>query len=101
MLADTLYILGYRPEDDSWDTDGRRTYSHDDDATRAWVLSLASVLGRQGWTKDPNQLRAFCHENGELIELEVGGEGCTGHYLHHLSNSFNPDIPSQIEQAAR
>lgn len=25
MLGETLLILGYRPEDDSWDTDGRRT----------------------------------------------------------------------------
>jgi len=48
MLEDTLTILGYRPEDDSWDTDGRRTYAHDDDATRAFLITLRGILGRQG-----------------------------------------------------
>lgn len=95
MLEDTLMILGYRPEDDSWDVEGRRTYIHDDDATRAWVVSLARVLGRQGWMRDPHQLRAFRHDNGELIELEIGGEDTSGHYLHHLSTSFQPDQPHQ------
>lgn len=30
MLEDTILILGHRPEDDSWDMDGRQTYIHDD-----------------------------------------------------------------------
>jgi hypothetical protein len=100
MLEDTLTILGYKPEDDSWDVEGRRTYIHDDDATRAWVISLERVLGRQGWTRDPNQLRAFRHDSGELIELEIGGPDTSGHYLHHLSTAFEPDTPSQKAQLA-
>lgn len=100
MLDETLYILGYRPEDDSWEIEGRRTYIHDDDATRAWVTSLARVLGRQGWMRDPNQLRAFRHESGQMIELEIGGPDTSGHYLHHLSTSFDPEMPSQKAQIA-
>jgi hypothetical protein len=83
MLADTLCILGYRPEDDSWDTDGRRTYIHDDDATRAWITSMGKVLGRQGWERDTTQLRMWRRED-QMIEIEPAGGDCTGHYLHHM-----------------
>jgi hypothetical protein len=84
MLEDTLMILGYRPEDDSWDVEGRRTYIHDDDATRAWLVSLKRIFGRQGWDRDTRDHNLFRHENGELIQIEAGGDDCTGHYLHHM-----------------
>lgn len=85
MLADTLTILGYVPEDDAWDTDGRRTYSHEDDATRAYMTTLTGILGRQGWDRDKGHLRMFRHAaTGDVIELEPGGPGVTGHFLHHM-----------------
>lgn len=82
MLDETLLILGYRPEDDSWETDGRITYIHDDDATKAWKRSVSSILGRQGWYRDKHDPNLFRHETGKLIEIESGGEDCSGHYLH-------------------
>lgn len=84
MLESTFAILGYRPEDDSWDTDGRRTYLHEDDVTKAWLLVLRRILARQGWERHPNKLRAFCHSSGQIIEIEPSGYDCTGHYLHHM-----------------
>lgn len=83
MLSDTLVILGYRPEDDAWETDGRRTYSHDDNATRAYLITLRGILGRQGFDRDPAALRTF-RRDGELIEIEPGGADTNGHYLHHM-----------------
>ena len=82
MLDETLQILGYRPEDDSWDTDGRLTFSHDDNATRAYLTTLRGILGRQGWYRDPAALRTFLHDSGRVIEIEPGGSDCDGHYLH-------------------
>lgn len=87
MLTETLTILGYRPEDDSWETDGRRTYSHDDCATRAYLTTLRSILGRQGWQRDSHALRTFRHETGQVIEVEPGGADCTGHLLHHMKSA--------------
>lgn len=84
MLTDTLTLLGYRPEDDSWATDGRCTYSHDDAATRAYLITLRGILARQGWHRDAHALRTYRHANGETIEIEPGGADCSGHYLHHL-----------------
>jgi hypothetical protein len=85
MLAVTLKILGYRPEDDSWDSEGRRTYTHEDDATRAYLTTLRAVLARQGWHRDGHALRTFRHElSGQVIEIEPGGSDCSGHYLHHM-----------------
>jgi hypothetical protein len=85
MFEDTLMILGYRPEDDSWETDGRRTYSHDDDATRAFLTTLCGILARQGWQCSPHELRTFRHQmTGQVIEIEPGGADCTGHYLHRM-----------------
>lgn len=86
LLADTLMILGYRPEDDSWDAQGRQTLIHDDNADRGFLLTLANALAPQGWRRHPTDLRAFLHEaSGEIIEIEVGGSNTTGQYLHHLS----------------
>ena len=85
MLDDVLTMLGYRPEDDSWDTDGRRTYIHDDDATRAYLITLRGILARHGWHRDTPELRMFRHEASEqVLEIEPGGADCTGHYLHHM-----------------
>lgn len=85
LLEDSLTVLGYRPEDDSWDTDGRRTYIHEDGATRAYLTTLRGILARMGWHRDTHALRTFCHEaSDQIIEIEPGGEGCTGHYLHHM-----------------
>lgn len=83
MLENTLTILGYRPEDDAWDTDGRRTYSHNDDATRAYLTTLHGILGRQGFKRDFTTLRVFRRE-GEIVAIEPGGADTNGHYLHHM-----------------
>lgn len=82
MLADTLYILGYRPEDDAWETDGRQTYIHDDNATRAWMISITRILCRQGWIKDHRDINLFRDEFGRIIQIEPCDLDCTGHYLH-------------------
>jgi len=85
MIEDVLSMLGYEPADDSWDTDGRRTYIHEDNATRAYLTTLVGILGRQGWQRSPTELRTFRHElSGQIIEIEPGGADCTGHYLHHI-----------------
>lgn len=84
MLEDTLTMLGYRPEDDAWDTDGRRTYIHDDDATRAYLTTLRGILARQGWYRDQHELRTFRNASGQILEIEPGGSDTSGHYLHHM-----------------
>lgn len=85
MLEDTLTILGYRPEDDAWESDGRRTYVHDDDATRDYLTTLRSILARQGWDRDEHALRTFRHAlTGQVVEIEPGGAETSGHYLHHM-----------------
>jgi hypothetical protein len=84
-LEDVLAVLGYRPEDDSWDVDGRRTYLHEDNATRAYLTTLRGILARNGWHRDTHALRTFRHEaSSEIIEIEPGGADCPGHYLHHM-----------------
>ncbi len=88
LLEDALTVLGYCPEDDAWETDGRRTYIHEDNATRAYLTTLRGILARQGWHRDANALRTFRHEASEqIIEIEPGGADCTGHYLHHMKAS--------------
>lgn len=82
--ADILYDLGYRPEDDSWDTDGRLTYMHDDDADRNFLFILRQRLAFLGWHRDTKALRTFRHETtGEIIEIEPGGDS-DGHLLHYM-----------------
>jgi hypothetical protein len=83
-LADLICHFGYKPEDDSWDGDGRRTYIHDAAADLVFVRNLALALTAHGWRRDLHQLRAFHHESGEFIELEPGGPDTSGHYLHHM-----------------
>jgi hypothetical protein len=85
VFEDTLLIFGYRPEDDSWDTDGRRTYIHDDNVTRSFLVTLRGILARQGWKCKALTLLEFRHEQtGQILEIEPGGPDCTGHYLHHM-----------------
>jgi hypothetical protein len=87
-LADALHLLGYRPEDDSWDTDGRITYSHDEDATKGALKIVVGALARLGWQKHETRLRTLRHwKSGDIIELEPGGADCTGHYLHYMKAS--------------
>jgi hypothetical protein len=89
MLPDITHILlvqhGYKLTDDAWISKGRRTYHHNDDATRDFITRLARVLRTSGWETHPEILRAFHHSgSGEIIEIEPGGEETTGHHLHLL-----------------
>lgn len=82
-LEESLVILGYRPEDDSWDTDGRRTYLHEGNATQARLNTVRRGLESLGWEVVKNRLRTFRDpKTCEIIEIEPGGDDCTGHYLH-------------------
>lgn len=82
-LDDTLFLFGYKPEDNSWDTDGRCTYIHNESADKSLVNTLAGALYRRGWDKHPTKLRTFEHCNThEIIEIEPGGADASGHYLH-------------------
>jgi hypothetical protein len=83
QLPETLHDLGYRLIEDCWDIQGRRTYIHDDDVTRDHLTLLNRMLGPSAWRRHPDRLRAYLHENGELIEIEPGGDA-SGHYLHHM-----------------
>jgi len=94
MLTDILIVLGYVPEGDAWESDGRRTYISEDDATRAYMVTLTKILGRHGFerqavTENTTALRSFRHvATGEIVEIEPGGEGVTGHYLHHMKAEY-------------
>jgi hypothetical protein len=80
-----LVQTGYKLIDDAWSEHGRRTYDHNDDATREFIASLAKVLQSAGWETHPNTLRAFRHPvSAEVIELEAGGSETTGHFIHHM-----------------
>jgi hypothetical protein len=91
MLEEMLALLGYKPEDDSWDTDGRRTYVNDDDLTHAFFTQLMNGLLHEGWQRagangvfadgKSSNLWIFRKDN-EIIEMEPGGADATGHYLH-------------------
>lgn len=83
MLEQILMLLKYHPKDDSWDTDGRRTYSSDVNATQARLNRLGRALQSIGWEPMKNRLRMFRDTKScEIIEIEPGGDDCTGHYLH-------------------
>ena len=85
-MHDILVQHGYKLIDDEWKENGRRTYDHNDDATREFIASLTKVLQSAGWKTHPIILRAFRHlVNAEIIEVEVGGpEKTDAHFLHHL-----------------
>jgi hypothetical protein len=80
-----LLSAGYKLTEDASRKHRRRTYIHDDDATRTCIADLARILAPAGWAVDPHKLRAFKHqESPEIIEVEPGGSGTTGHFLHHM-----------------
>jgi hypothetical protein len=83
-LEQMLFDLGYRLTDDAWESDGRRTYIHDDDADRTHLKALRQALGILGWSADRSKLRSFSNAAGEEIEVEPGGSDVTGHFLHHM-----------------
>jgi len=81
-----LVSCGYKLVEDASTNHGRRSYVHDDNATRSYIADLARILGKTGWERDPAKLRAFQHRaSRETIELEPGGSGATGHFLHHMT----------------
>jgi len=84
-VHDLLVSQGYWLTDDSWKKHSRRTYIHDDDASREYIMKLANVLANSGWEIHPTVLRAFLHvSRKEMLEPELGGSGTTGHFLHHM-----------------
>jgi hypothetical protein len=81
---DLLVQQGYKLIDDAWSEHRRRTYDHNDNATREFIVELAKVLRSAGWEIHPTILRAFRHPvTDEIIEIEMGGSDTTGHFLHH------------------
>jgi hypothetical protein len=88
-----LTAQGYRLVDDAWETRGRRTYLHEEDATRGHIMGLAGTLRRVGWETDKNKLRSFRHRVAdEIIEVEPGGAETTGHFLHHMKASVEAEV---------
>jgi hypothetical protein len=82
---DLLIQQGYKLIDDAWSFQGRRTYDHNDEATREFIGCLARLLRSVGWESDLRKLRSYRHSlSSEIIELEPGGSDTTGHFLHHM-----------------
>lgn len=77
------FLSGYRLAEDAWAEYGRRTFILDDDSSRSQIATLSKVLRSAGWEIDRKQLRAFRHhDSNEMIEIEPGGSGTSGHLLH-------------------
>jgi hypothetical protein len=86
-LHELLVSEGYKVVDDSWDSQGRRTYDHNDEATREFIAGLDRRLRGLGWERDPDEIRAFCHpQTREFLEIEPGGSETSGHFIHHLKS---------------
>ena len=84
-VHDSLIFHGYKLVEDAWDEFGRRTYVHDDDASRDYLGSLLRALRPDGWTKSQTELRAFAQtETGDVLEIEPGGSETSGHFAHHF-----------------
>jgi hypothetical protein len=84
-LHELLVSHGYKLIDSSWSFYGRRTYDHNDEATREFIAGLDKRLRSLGWERDP--VRAFCHPaTREFLEIEPGGSETSGHFLHHLKS---------------
>jgi hypothetical protein len=82
---DLLIQQGYKLVDDAWDDNGRKTYSHDNDASGTQIANLKKTLGSAGWVRDRNALWGFRHPiTDEIIEVEPGGPDTSGHFLHHM-----------------
>jgi hypothetical protein len=80
-----LTRVGYKLVDDAWETHGRYTYVHEEEASTAYVRGLYRTLQPEGWTLDARKLRAFVQgRTRHEIELEPGGAEVTGHFLHLL-----------------
>jgi hypothetical protein len=85
---DYLVAEGYKLVEDAWIANGRRTYVHDEDASRVLIRRLMTVLTRDGWEMETAKLRSLRHvATGEVIELEPGGADTSGHFLHHMKSS--------------
>jgi hypothetical protein len=85
LTHDSLVAEGYKLVEDAWIANGRRTYVHDEDASRVLIRRLITVLRRDGWEMETDKLRSLRHPaSGEMIELEPGGADTTGHFLHHM-----------------
>jgi hypothetical protein len=84
-MRELLDFAGYKLVDDAWEKHGRYTFVHEDDASTSYVRSLNRMLRSEGWILDANKLRTL-HHPGTLheMELEPGGGGMTGHFLHYL-----------------
>jgi hypothetical protein len=93
LTHDVLTAHGYRPVDDAWEAHGRRTYFHQEEATREHIVGLAGTLRRVGWETDKNKLRSFRHRGAdEIIEVEPGGSDTTEHFLHHMKASVEERV---------
>ncbi len=91
-----LTELGYRLVEDSWEKDGRRTYIHDDDVTQQHLNYLFNRLRGTGWTRHRTLLRAFQNDKARtILEIEPGGSGVTGHFLHLLKDMSGRDHQAQ------
>jgi hypothetical protein len=77
LMSQTHALLlaeGYKLIEDAWVEFGRRTYLHDDDATRNYIKGLARALQIADWQTDSRKLRTFRHPGSHHeIELEPGG----------------------------
>ncbi|MEH2562432.1 hypothetical protein [Bradyrhizobium sp. AZCC 2289] len=82
---DILIEQGYKLVEDCWESDGRLTYLHSENADRHFLSVLTRSLQSGGWTPNRAKLRSFNHaESGEFIEVEPGGSDASGHLLHRL-----------------
>lgn len=85
VLHDLLMLEGYRLAEDAWCEVGRCSYMHEDDATRSQFIHLGKVLRHLGWSIDEDKLRTFLNSQAEeIIDVEPGGAGTNGHFLHHM-----------------
>jgi hypothetical protein len=48
-IHDLLVSEGYRLVEDAWQTHGRRTYLHDENADRSFVRDISRTLRGAGW----------------------------------------------------
>ena len=56
---DILIQQGYKLVDDAWHNNGRKTYSHDNDASGTQIANLTMTLGGAGWVRARNALWVF------------------------------------------
>jgi hypothetical protein len=83
-MHEILLSHGYKLVDDAWTTYGRKTYVHDDNADRKYLVNLEKTIRAMGWVRSRDQLRMFRHQTtADIIEIEPGGPKIGGHLLHH------------------